>query len=122
MWWTLTDRSRGDGQLNMSDKSHLMVKPDGSFAPALDGRDPESEGDNLAELIWHIDAAEYFPFEPRPADMWSRWNFAPGDAAEPDVVEEPSWWERAGMELPNTIVKLKDIATFDGTDGVWRLD
>ena len=55
--------------------------------------------------------------------MWSRWNFAPGDAAEAaDVVEEPSWWERAGMELPNTIVKLKDIATFDGTDGVWRLD
>ena len=36
--------------------------------------------------------------------------------------QEPSWWERAGMELPNTIVKLKDIATFDGTDGVWRLD
>ena len=42
--------------------------------------------------------------------------------SEADVVEEPSWWERAGMELPNTIVKLKDIATFDGTDGVWRLD
>ena len=122
LWWSLTDTSRGDGRRNQSKESQLMVRPDRTFPPALDGRDPEMEGDELAEVIWHHDAAEYFPYEPRSADMWARWNLSACEAPLAlDVVEEPSWWERAGLNLPHTIVKLKDIAVLNRETGLWQL-
>ena len=37
------------------------------------------------------------------------------------VIEEP-WWVRHNIQLPNTIYKLKDIASLDRASGVWRID
>ena len=37
-----------------------------------------------AQVVWHHDAAEYMPYQPRPADMWERWAFSaqpPADLA-----------------------------------------
>jgi hypothetical protein len=53
--------------------------------------------------------------------MWSRWNLAAEAPAEADVVIEASWWERAGLTLPHTIVKLEEIAELDSDAGLWRL-
>ena len=121
LWWSLNDTSRGDGLRNQSKESQLMVRPDRSFAPARDGREAEAEAEILAEVIWHHDTAEYMPYEPRPHDMWSRWNLAAEAPAEADVVIEASWWERAGLTLPHTIVKLEEIAELDSDAGLWRL-
>jgi hypothetical protein len=52
LWWTLNDASRGDGLVNQSATSHLMVRPDKTFAPPLDGRSLDAEGDSLVELVW----------------------------------------------------------------------
>ena len=74
LWWTLNDASRAvdptDTTREMIHQEHFfncMVQADGSFAPALDGRDPASEADHEVQLIHHHDAAEYLgPAVPRP--------------------------------------------------------
>ena len=36
---------------------NTRARPDGSFAPAMDGRDPASEGEDEVQVVWHHDAA-----------------------------------------------------------------
>ena len=129
LWWTLNDASRAvdptDTTREMIHQEHFfncMVQADGSFAPALDGRDPASEADHEVQLIHHHDAAEYLgPAVPRPDDMWQNWLFDPRDNTPPEIVVEEPWWERHNLRPPQTVFKLKDVATL-GEDGVWRLD
>ena len=129
LWWTLNDASRAvdptDTTREMIHQEHFfncMVQADGSFAPALDGRDPASEADHEVQLIHHHDAAEYLgPAVPRPDDMWQNWLFDPRDDTPPEIVVEEPWWERHNLRPPQTVFKLKDVATL-GKDGVWRLD
>jgi hypothetical protein len=68
------------------------ARPDGSFAPALDGRDPREDAALDVQVVWHHDAAEYMPMEPKPADIWSRWKFsatAPSEEESQVVVPAP---------------------------------
>jgi hypothetical protein len=50
---------------------------------------------------------------PCPGRRWDRWSFAREAPAACRAVVEAPWWERHGIELPNTIFKLRDIATLD---------
>eukprot|EP01052_Picozoa_sp_SAG31_P022558 SAG31_NODE_1799_length_7241_cov_11.407029_3_plen_89_part_00 len=70
--------------------------------------------------VWHHDAAEYMPYQPRPTDMWSRWNFAKKAPSEATIAIEDPWWVRHNVKLPHTIFKLRDIADLDANIGVWR--
>ena len=99
---------------------NTRARPDGFFAPAMDGRDPADEAEDEVQLVWHHDAAEYWPYEPRPGDMWDRWAFEQAPDAAPEIVVEESWWERHKIEPPATIFKIKDIAKLDD-DGVWQI-
>jgi hypothetical protein len=129
LWWTLNDATRAVDPTNNTRELvvqehffNCMVQPDGSFAPALDGRDPASEAEHEVQLIHHHDAAEYLgPAVPRPENMWQNWLFDPRDDAPPEIVWEDPWWVRHNLRPPQTIFKLKDVATL-GADGVWRLD
>jgi hypothetical protein len=135
LWWTLNDASRAvsptdttssSSRREMVNQEHFfncMVQADGSFAPPLDGRDPASEAEHEVQLIQHHDAAEYLgqPAVPRPDDMWENWLFDPRDDAPPEITVEEPWWVRHNLRPPQTIFKLKDVATL-GDDGIWRLD
>lgn len=118
MWWSLTDNSR----VAASDKRPELgrVRPDGSFPPSVDGRNPAGEADLEAEAIWHHDAAEYMPVYEKPANMWARWSFA-AEARPCDAVVEPPWWERHGIDVQGCTRKLRDIASLDESTGLWRL-
>jgi hypothetical protein len=61
------------------------------------------------------------PFEPRPADMWQRWRFAPTVNDKPELVDEDPWWVRHSVPVPNTVFKLKDIAALDEATGLWKV-
>ena len=65
LWWTLNDSSRA---VSRGPRDRLeyntRARPDGTFAPAMDGRDPASEADHEVQLVWHHDAAEYMPCVP----------------------------------------------------------
>eukprot|EP01047_Picozoa_sp_COSAG01_P003061 COSAG01_NODE_88_length_27337_cov_22.941699_5_plen_78_part_00 len=59
-----------------------------------------------------------------PDDMWQNWRFemAPDRTAmNMNIVEEAPWWVRHRLQPPQTIYRLKDVASL-GEDGVWRLD
>lgn len=100
---------------------NTRVRPDGTFPPAMDGRDPADEAEHDVESIWHHDAAEYMPIYPKPEDMWERWRFEV-EGRECDAVVEEPWWSRRGMAEPTACTrKLKDVATLDVAAGVWRL-
>jgi hypothetical protein len=73
--------------------------------------------------VHHHDAAEYLGREakPRPKDMFENWRFNVDASEPPMIVDEAPWWKRHGLVPPQTIYKLKDIATL-GNDGIWRLD
>ena len=100
-----------------------QVQADGSFAPAMDGRDPASEAEHEVQLIHHHDAAEYLGSVavPRPDNIWQNWAFNTDRDETPNIVDEDPWWIRHDLRPPQTIFKLKDVATL-GEDGVWRLD
>ena len=121
LWWTLNDSSRAVSRGPRDRVEYnTRARPDGFFAPAMDGREPADEAEDEVQLVWHHDAAEYWPYEPRPGDMWDRWAFEQAPDAAPDIVVEESWWERHKIDLPNTIFKIKDIAKLDD-DGVWQI-
>ena len=125
MWWTLNDGSRAvrEDMVSQEQLFSCMVQADGSFAPAMDGRDPASEANHEVQLIHHHDAAEYLgPVAiPRPDEMWQNWAFSTDPDEPPNIVDEDPWWVRHNLKPPQTIFKLKDVATL-GDDGVWRLD
>jgi hypothetical protein len=105
------------------DRAGGRARPDGTFAPAADGRSPAEQAEDRVEVMWNMDAAEYMvPYRPRPADMWDRWSFSADAPERADVVIEAPWWERHGISLPHTIYQLQDIATLDEEGGLWRLD
>ena len=108
--------------VNQEQLFNCMVQADGSWPRAMDGRDPASEADHEVQLIHHHDAAEYLgPAVRRPDDMWQNWSFYPDGDEAPEIVSEQPWWERHNVRPPQTIFKLKDVATL-GDDGIWRLD
>ena len=121
LWWTLNDSSRAVSRGPRDRVEYnTRARPGGFFAPAMDGREPADEAEDEVQLVWHHDAAEYWPYEPRPGDMWDRWAFEQAPDAAPEIVVEESWWERHKIDPPNTIFKIKDIAKLDD-DGVWQI-
>ena len=125
LWWTLNDGSRAvrPEMVHQEQLYSCMVRADGSFMPAEDGRDPADEADDEVQLIHHHDAAEYLgpvPL-PRPDDMWQNWRFNRQANETSAIVWEEPWWDRHGLAPPQTILRLKDVATL-GQDGIWRLD
>ena len=53
LWWTLADRSRGPSR-GARDRSEYMTRcrPDGTFAAAMDGRDPADDGELEVSVVW----------------------------------------------------------------------
>ena len=122
LWWTLNDATRATrpGMVDQEQLYSCMVRPDGSFAPAEDGRDPAEEAEHEVQLIHHHDAAEFLGSvpPPRPDNMWQNWRF---EMESPCIHDEASWWDRHQLKPPQTIFRLKDVASL-GEDGVWRLN
>ena len=62
--------------------------------------------------------------------MWSSFAFTvgPASASAQEVISDPAgpWWEKYesvreyGIQTP--ILRLRDIATLDGEQGVWKVD
>ena len=124
LWWTLLDNTRAPmrGPRDRIEYN-TRARPDGTFSPALDGRDPADDADLEVQVVWHHDAAEYMPLKMKNVDagMWEEWSFS--DVKHfPDIVVEEPWWERHQIPVPKTIFKLKDIATLDTDAGIWRID
>ena len=106
-----------------------VIQPDGTvpFPPDID---VASAGDKRCKLIWHHDSIEFAEPTPTRPDMWSSFAFTQGPATvqSQSVVSDPAgpWWEKYdsvreyGIQTP--ILRLRDIATLDDTQGVWKID
>ena len=57
--------------------------------------------------------------DPDPEDMWRSWNLGKKPVTG-DVVADPSWWDRYGVEMCTPNMTLAEIAA-KGSDGLWRL-
>ena len=106
-----------------------VIQPDGTvpFPPDID---VGSAGDKRCKLIWHHDSIEFAEPRPTQPDMWSSFAFTEGSATylSQNIMPDPAgpWWEKYdsvrqyGIQTP--ILRLRDIATLDDTQGVWKIN
>ena len=122
MRWTAAGKNGGE---------RVNCSMDGTIAISSEKGDNPEDGFREVTNQWIMDSNEFVESR-RPVfdDMFEEWNLGENPVVR-NVVSEPSWWEKYGLEMLPTgnvprggggvpAVPLSRVANYEG-EGIWRI-